>query len=214
MTWRMLKVFARESYDEMFKLAGVNVLWVLCAAPVVTLPPATMALYAFVHEVVLRRDPDLMEFFQHFRKWFFRSYSVFFILISSVIFPGWAALFYLQWAKTAGWVGFFLATLNLWLMVFCLAAQVYFIPFLVHQEKPILVAVKRAGLLVLLRPGLTFSAVLVWAVLWAANIFPPFFFFMFAALVAMLKMMALLVGLEEYDLDEEGQKSPALNDKN
>ena len=201
MSWKAIKVFFRETYDEMFTLIVANLVWFLLCLGVVTIPPATLALYEFVHELACRRDPEYAMLWRGIRKWFRRSYLAAVVVVLSVAVPLVGVLFYLQWSASIGVFGYLLAALCFWCLVFCLLCQLYFLPLLVHQEISVAGAMKRSALLVLLRPWPSLAALGVMVLLWIGLVVPPFLFLpaLYASCAAMLKTVALLVGLEEYE---------------
>ncbi len=200
MTWSMIRVFFRETYDELFKLALANLCWLALSLPIITWPAATLALYEFAHEVLCHRDPEYSLLWRGVRKWFWRSFPVFALLGLSLLLPAVGVMFYLRWAQSGAIVAYLLFALNFWVLVFILLGQLYFIPLLVHQKLSIGQASKRAALMVLYRPGPSLGVLVLLAVLWGVGlVLPPYLLFLFAATVAMLKTTALLVGLEEYE---------------
>lgn len=199
MSWRILKTFIVEIYDEMFKLVVANLFWVLLCIPVITIPAASLAMYEFVHRILMRDDPEYGFIWKSFLKWFWRSFPIAAILILSIVIPLIGMYFYMGLSAQYGAVGYLLFALSFWLFVFILLCQIYFVPLLVHQNIPILKAIKRSALLVMLQPLASIVVLLILAILWAALIFPPYGLFLFASAVTMLKSSALLIGLGDYE---------------
>ena len=67
--WGLLELIAT--------LVELNVLWLVFSAPIVTVPPATMALTVSLHQWTTERtDPSLAQFFKNFRDHASRSYQL------------------------------------------------------------------------------------------------------------------------------------------
>jgi uncharacterized membrane protein YesL len=197
--WRWLKVFLRRSYDDLFKLGAANLFWFVLCIPVVTIPPATLALHQFAHDVLTYQDPSLKEYWAAVRRWFWRSYLLFGVLFLSGGVPLIAAIFYMGMSEQWGTLSLVLAAVSFWFWVFCMLCQTYFIPFVVHQDIPVGLAIKRSALLVLVRPGVTLLATVIILVLCVGAMMPPFLIFVLGSALAMVKNSALLVGLEDYE---------------
>lgn len=200
MSWSIIRVFFRETYDELFRLVVANLCWLGLSLPIVTLPAATLALYEFAHGVLCHQDPEYSVLWRGVRKWFWRSFVVLALLGLSLLLPAVGVVFYLRWAQSGALVAYALFALNFWVLVFVLLCQVYFIPLLVHQGISIGKALKRSALMVLYRPTASLVVFALSAFLWVLGfVAPPYLVFLFASTVAMLKTTALLVGLEEYE---------------
>ncbi len=210
MAWKIVKVFFRQVYDDLFSLMVANLIWLLLSLPLVTMPAASLSLFEYVY-VLLRKEeePDYHILWSGVRKWFWRGLAVYGLILASVVLPLVGVFFYASLSAKIGMAGFLLSALCFWTLVFSLMAQIYFVPFLIHQKLSVGKALKRAVQLTLLRPGATLVALGVMVLLWIALAVPPFIFilFLYASAAALLKMAALLIGLEQ---NEDGVSHPAL----
>ncbi len=69
----------KEKLDIITEFWLLNVLWIILCLPVITLPPATFALYHVLYKWVKGEGSGLSkEFFYGFKEYFFRSYLLFF----------------------------------------------------------------------------------------------------------------------------------------
>jgi len=88
-------------------------------------------------------------------------------------------------------------TLTLWIGVFLLMIQVHLVPFLVHQDKPFLVALKRAAMVAVWKPFRTLSILALGVLLLPLMAFPPMCF-LTPGVFAVLSNLSLLILLEEW----------------
>lgn len=78
-------------------LLKLNLLFLLCCVPVVTIPPAVYAMTCVIRRMV--RDEVVLlghHYFTAFRKGFFRSYASFFLVAFPLIASGFGGFFYLM----------------------------------------------------------------------------------------------------------------------
>ena len=118
----------------MYVLVMVNVLWVALNVLLVTGPPATAGLFVLTHRLARGEAVGLRDFFEGFRRYFWRSWlwaivagAGFFILGGDAVLIG--------GLSSAAYViviqGFFLTLLFLWAFVL-----LYAFPLILEQERP------------------------------------------------------------------------------
>jgi hypothetical protein len=134
-------------------LVGFNLVWVICSLPLVTLPPATAALYVVTQRLANGQHAGLHDFWAAMLRYFAVAWrwallNMIVLLLVSVnvwfysgLAKNWSAL------AMAVWLGIGLA----WLVV-----DMYCIPLLLEQAKPrVGQALRNAVVLCLRHPGFT-----------------------------------------------------------
>jgi len=146
-TWQVFRKTLSDLWDEMYLLVMVNVLWVALSVLLVTGPPATAGLFVLTHRLARGESVGLRDFFEGFRRYFWRSWlwaivagAGFFILGSDAVLMG--------SLSSADYVifiqGFFLMLLFLWAFVL-----LYAFPLVLEQEQPSLRLALRNALVML-----------------------------------------------------------------
>ena len=132
--WQVFRKTLSDLWDEMYLLVVVNVLWVALNVLLVTGPPATAGLFVLTHRLACGEAAGLRDFFEGFRRYFWRSWlwaivagAGFFILGGDAVLLG--------SLSSAAYViviqGFFLTLLFLWAFVL-----LYAFPLILEQERP------------------------------------------------------------------------------
>ncbi len=132
--WQVFRKTLSDLWDEMYVLVMVNVLWVALNVLLVTGPPATAGLFVLTHRLARGEAVGLRDFFEGFRRYFWRSWlwaivagAGFFILGGDAVLIG--------GLSSAAYViviqGFFLTLLFLWAFVL-----LYAFPLILEQERP------------------------------------------------------------------------------
>ena len=166
-----------DAYVAAIPIVTLNFFWFICSLPIVTLIPATAALFYATNRLAHGKPADWHTFYEGFRLYFRRSWLwgllnllVVTILVSNFVYYGRIDA---QWASVAG-------ALVIVISVIWLALQIYTFPLLIEQEHPQLRLALRNSLIILLkRPLFTLGAVLlivVLAVFSTLVIFPAWFF--------------------------------------
>lgn len=133
------------------ELAGVlmvNVLFVLCCIPVVTIPPALLAMHQWVFAVVHERPGE--KFFTCFRRDWKRAYGAFFIAALPLALGGCGGAFYLRNAAQypALLIPFALCAFTFWVA----ALSSTYLYALLCGGTPLREAVRRAVILGIAKP--------------------------------------------------------------
>jgi len=132
--WQVFRKTLSDLWDEMYLLVVVNVLWVALSVLLVTGPPATAGLFVLTHRLACGEAASLRDFFEGFRRYFWRSWlwaivagAGFFILGGDAVLMG-----SLSSANYVVFIqGFFLMMLFLWAFVL-----LYAFPLILEQEQP------------------------------------------------------------------------------
>ncbi len=145
--WAALK----DYYEELFRLVGANLLWLLLAIPVVTLPPATAGMLYLTNQVAHHKSVELRLFFEGFRRFFWKSWLL--ALLNVLVLAVFAANAQFYGGRIGGQWGAILQGLFVGLAgVWCLV-QLYVLPMLFEQEEPrLLLALKNAAFMTFASP--------------------------------------------------------------
>ncbi|MCT8137584.1 YesL family protein [Anaerobacillus sp. CMMVII] len=158
----------KEKLDTITEFWLVNLLWVIVCLPMITIPPATFALYHVLYKWVKGEGGGLWkEFFHGFKEYFFRSYLIFF---------GWGLIavstyYYYSIVTGEGNSGFatFGMAITILLLIISFMVYVYIIPFHVMLQAStkrivalsMMFAVRHIGLTLLLFTLLLVTALFV-----------------------------------------------------
>lgn len=145
--WAALK----DYYEEMFRLVGANLLWLLAIPLVVTLPPATAGMFYLANQVAHHKSVELGMFFEGFKKYFVKSWlwvllnvGVLFVLYVNLVFYG---------ERVGGQLGSIVQGLFVGLGVMWCLIQLYVFPMLLEQQEPrLLLALRNAALMAFASP--------------------------------------------------------------
>lgn len=147
-SWHVIRAALRDTWHDLLTTAVVNLMWLGLTLPVVTAPPAALALF-YVGNRLAHGDPtDPRDFLQALRcylrpswRWGLLQLVVLFVLVGDVVLTA-----QLAGDSTAGRLaqGFYLALLAAWLLL-----QLYTLAFLFEQEEPRLRTALRNGALLL-----------------------------------------------------------------
>lgn len=172
--WEALKRF----WDDLFILVLMNLLTVLLAFPVVTLPPALAGLWYVANRVANGHSAQWSDYFWGFRRYFLRSWALALINVLVIAIVLTNIRFYnpdvipLNISETLStWIrGFFVVLGFIW---WCY--QFYPMAVLLEQEQPrIGWAMRNSAILFIANPGFTILLgilVIVWTII--CTLVPP-----------------------------------------
>lgn len=196
----------KDYYEEMFSLVGANLLWLLLAVPVVTLPPATAGMFCLTNRIAHHRSVELRMFFAGMRKYFLKSWllALLNVAVLGILYVNWrfyGQMLAPQWAAIVQ--GLFLGLIVLWCLI-----QLYVYPMLLEQEEPrLLLALRNAAFMTLASPLTTLALGLLVALAAVAStlLALPLAVALIAvvALAANEAVLALLVHFDIRKLPEE-----------
>jgi len=172
--WDALKRF----WDDLFILVLMNLLTVLLAFPVITLPPALAGLWYVANQIANGHSAQWSDYFWGFRHYFLRSWALALINIFLLLVVLTNIRFYdpdlnplIHSETLSAWIrGFFIVLGFLW---WCY--QIYPMAVLLEQEQPrIGWALRNSAILFIANPGFTILLgilVIVWAII--CTLVPP-----------------------------------------
>ena len=128
------------------------------------IPVSLCAISGYANKLVRFQDPGIRIFFDEYRRHFWRGLGYgwfYFTLFIPLLTSLW---FYIQYTEKLGLLGYGLAGICFWMVLFYSAMGFYFFPLLVHQKKGPLTTLKRSALAVLAHPAFVGIGALVWLV--------------------------------------------------
>ncbi len=156
-----------DFYLSLIPMVTINVLWFIASLPIITLIPATGALFYSTNQLAHGKSADWRTFVEGFRVCFVRSWlwGVMNVVVIILLVSNFAYYSQLQ-ASWTPWAQALVITFSfLWL-----ALQVHTFPLLLEQEKPSLPPAMRNSLIALLRrPFHAFGAAILITVLALAS---------------------------------------------
>ncbi len=196
--WQTLK----DTWEELFQLAIVNLVWLFSALTIIGLPVTTAGMYYVTNRVAHGKTFHFADFVDGIKLFWWRSLlwflaNVVFILLIIVNLQFYAS-FQATWSV-------FVNGLWLAILVFWLAMQVYFWPLLIEQEHPkMLLAWRNCAYLILANPFYAFFVVSFSIVLFGLSValtLPLVFVGM--ALLGLMGNNAALTLLEKFGIVKE-----------
>lgn len=191
----MLRDRLENAYMASIPLITLNLLWFVCSLPVVTLIPATAALFYSTNQLAHGKPASWQTFFEGFRLylrtcWFWGLLNVVVIiaLVSNAIFYSRMKESWSVWAQ-----GLVLALSLVWIMI-----QLFNFPLLLEQEQPRLrQALRNSVVIIIKRPLYALGQGLLVAVIMVAStvLIWPIWAFLTASLCAYLANMATLASI-------------------
>lgn len=165
--FRIMGRTLKATYEELFLIVGVSLLWWAGAVLVVTAAPATMGLHAVANRIANYRRSNIEFFWQEARRGIGRSW----LAMAAVLVAGFLLLFNIWfYASAPGWMGV-VSVLWLWAMFLFLMIAQYLFPLLNQQTEPDLrLAIRNAALLAVRSPLYSGLSVLFQILLAAASI--------------------------------------------
>jgi uncharacterized membrane protein YesL len=189
---RVLRDKLLDAYMASIPLIILNVVWFLVSLPIISLIPATAALFYATNRLAHHQSADWRTFLEGFRLYLWRSWL--WGLLNIVIIAAALSniLFYSR--TSADWAVWVRALVFL-LTVLWLALQVYMLPLMMEQEKPdVRLALRNSAVIFLKRPLRTLAWLLVIGLVAAGStlIIQPAWIFITASLCAFLANQATL----------------------
>ena len=160
-SFRVMGRVLKATYDELFLLVWVSVLWWLGVLLIITAAPATMGLNRVANRIANYKRVDSSFFWEGGKEYFWRSWPLFllnFLLPVGVAFNIW---FY---GVNEGWMRV-VAVLWMWVLILLLMMGQYFFPLFWQQEDRGLILILRNALLLTLRYPLYTFLMLIFQIL-------------------------------------------------
>ena len=137
-----------HTYDYLGTLIVVNVLWILCALPVITLPVSMAGMFHVPSRIAAIEETGLRDFFVGIRLHLWRSVRLCSIYAVCLAVLTVNTLFYIRMIEQWSWGAAVLAGGLFWLMVFVIVTGLMTFPLLIESTEPVRVVVKKGILLI------------------------------------------------------------------
>ncbi len=144
------------------KLVMLNICWVVCSVPIVTLGASTSAMYAMMFQVFKREDEHIFkDYFSHFKKNFKKATAIFFILLVFGALACLEILYGMGGTTTAHklclYIGVFGAFIFIVISMFAYIIQAKY-------ENPIMLTIKNSVLVACMSPFTIIKLAIIWFV--------------------------------------------------
>lgn len=182
----------------------LNLLFILCCIPVITIGPAVAALYAVMLREARREYGYLYRsFLRAFREMFFQALGMSLFFVAFVLFISFSMVF---WYSYGGALPMAASVLLAVLMLVTLGAGLYGFPLLARFQNTVRQTVRNAFGMTVAHAGYTVLLIGIEAAAAACFIFPLFRVFMLAVgfvFVALCKSLILSVVFAGYESKKE-----------
>lgn len=154
--------FIRETFSfilpNLFDITLVTLTWLVLQVPVITAPAATVAVYHFARQAVLKDEAQFKDFMQGLRVYFWKGWLIVLPYVLLLLLIGYDILFFLSAQQPTArlWAAVPMAVLSI-----VLVAQSYVFVFFVRENGALWLAVKRAFLLTAAEPLFTIAILLL-----------------------------------------------------
>ena len=140
--WQAIKSF----YEEMFVMVGANLLWVVMAIPIVTIPLGNAGMMYLTNQIAHHKSIEFRMFFEGIKLYWAKSYLLALLNVLAV------GLFYTNMSfygqMNASWASIVLGLFVIWCLI-----QIYVFPMLMEQQEPKLrLALRNAAFLAFASP--------------------------------------------------------------
>ncbi len=126
-----------NTYDYLGTLIVVNILWLLFALPLVTLPLAFAGLFRVTGRIAAYEETGIRDFFAHTREDLGRSFCICGLYAGVLLLLAANVLFYVRLMDAWPWVGAVLGGVMMWLIVFVCMTAVYVLPLMQRGKVPV-----------------------------------------------------------------------------
>jgi uncharacterized membrane protein YesL len=141
--------FIRETFSfilaNLFDITLVTLAWLVLQLPIITAPAATIAVYHFARQAVLKDEAQFKDFLQGLREYFWKGWLIVLPYVLLLLVIGYDIAFFLSAEQPAARLW---ASAPMALLTIVLVAQSYVFVFFVRENGALRLAVKRALLLV------------------------------------------------------------------
>lgn len=185
----MGKLFAPEGtfmecLTKATNLVVINLLWLLCCVPVITVGAATTAMHAMVLQIDDGGAGDMCRgYFRAFRSSFLQAVSVWAGLLLFAVLVLAELFYYIHGPKEGKWVLLLPMVINL----FILFTAVYIFPVLAYFQDNLITAIKRAAFLSVAHLPYTICILVI-------SVLPIGFLWLFAGFMKIASYIMLVIG--------------------
>lgn len=145
-----------NTYDYLGTLIVINILWLLLALPLVTLPLAFAGLFRVTGRIAAYEETGIRDFFAHTRGDLGRSFKVCVLYAGVLILLAANMFFYMRLMEDWPWAGAILSGVMMWLIVFVCMTAVYALPLMLRRQAPARQIIRSGVFLVLDNPRRSF----------------------------------------------------------
>ncbi len=146
-----------NTYDYLGTLIVINILWLLLALPLVTLPLAFAGLFRVTGRIAAYEETGIRDFFTHTRDDLVRSVCICGLYGGVLLLLAANVLFYVRLIDSWPWVGAVLAGVMIWLIVFVCMTAVYVLPLMQRSEAPVRQVIRSGVFLAVDKPRHAFA---------------------------------------------------------
>ena len=149
-----------NTYDYLGTLIVINILWLLCALPLVTLPLAFAGLFRVTGRIAAYEETGLRDFFVHARQDLGRSFLLCGLYAGALALLAANVFFYVRLMDDWPWTGAVLSGVMMWLMVFVCMTAVFTLPLAYRNRAPVRQIIRSGVFLALDNAGYAFVLLL------------------------------------------------------
>lgn len=198
----------KEGFYQLTRLILLNVIWLLCSLPIVTLPAATLALASTIRLMVIdEANFSWGYYFDRLKFYFFRGWRW---LLPNLILPFIFLYNILFFAIESYWLSIFIQAVNIVMLMIWLFIQTFTLPYLVENEQPVM----RSGILSSVRllyqkPGLYWLVsffLFIFSLLSVVLIFPVVLFSTSLSMFVSVYCLQVVLGRRGMVPEEESSK--------
>ncbi len=123
-----------NTYDYLGTLIVINILWILFALPLVTLPLAFAGLFRVTGRIAAYEETGIRDFFGHTRRDLARSFRLCGLYAGVLILLAANVFFYVRLMDDWPWSGAILSGVMMWVIVFVCMTAVYTLPLMQRSQ--------------------------------------------------------------------------------
>ncbi len=150
-----------NTYDYLGTLIVINILWLLFALPLVTLPFAFAGLFRVTERIAAYEETGIRDFFVHTRADLGRSFCICGLYAGVLLLLAANVFFYARLMESWPWTGAILSGVMMWLIVFVCMTAIYTLPLLQRSRAPLRRIIRSGVFLVMDNGRATFALLLV-----------------------------------------------------
>ena len=194
-----------NTYDYLGTLIVINILWLLFALPLVTLPIAFAGLFRVTGRIASYEETGLRDFFTHGRGDLGRSFLLCGLYAGVLLLLAANVIFYVRLMDDWPWTGAVLGGVMMWLIVFVCMTAVYALPLLQRGKVPVRQVIRSGVFLVMDNAWKSFVLLLAGSLVMAFSLASGVgMLFLGAGAVGVLFSTGLREVMKRYGQDEAG----------
>lgn len=161
-----------EFIDTTARFVALNIIFIICCLPIITIGPAIAALYQIIlREVRGEHGYLIRKFFQHFKEMFVQSFFTFVIFLAIILILVFNITF---WSSLGGLLSYLILILVCIMLLIAVCAFVYIFPLMARFENSLWFTIKNAFLIALANPKSTMILLFIHIIMAGIiYIFPP-----------------------------------------